>query len=50
VKPDPRGHAEFIIADPACGTGGVLDRDLGRRVRQGTTSAKTWSRARAAWR
>jgi len=24
VKPDPRGHREFKISDPACGTGGFL--------------------------
>src|SRR5216683_328609 len=24
VKPDPRGHREFAIFDPACGTGGFL--------------------------
>src|SRR5438093_7941427 len=24
VKPDPRGHREFAILDPACGTGGFL--------------------------
>src|SRR2546421_315946 len=24
MKPDPRGKAEFTIADPACGTGGFL--------------------------
>src|SRR5258708_10371570 len=24
VKPDPRGHREFSIFDPACGTGGFL--------------------------
>jgi type I restriction enzyme M protein len=24
MKPDPRGHKEFTICDPACGTGGFL--------------------------
>jgi type I restriction enzyme M protein len=52
VKPDPRTHSVFSIADPACGTGGFLvgayewflqqtgggaiDRDLARRVRRST--------------
>lgn len=52
VKPDPRAHREFTICDPACGTGGflvasyewlieqtrggALDRDLAKRIRQGT--------------
>lgn len=52
VKPDPRVHPEFAICDPACGTGGflvasyewlieqtragALDRDLAKRIRQGT--------------
>ena len=52
MKPDPHGHPEFTIADPACGTGGFLvaayewllqrtkggafDRDLAKRVRQRT--------------
>jgi type I restriction enzyme M protein len=48
VKPDPRGHADFTVCDPACGTGGFLvsayewlfeatkgafDRDTAKRVR-----------------
>ena len=48
MKPDPRGHAEFTVCDPACGTGGFLvsayewlfeatkgafDRDIAKRVR-----------------
>jgi type I restriction enzyme M protein len=24
IKPDPRGHGDFAICDPACGTGGFL--------------------------
>src|SRR5829696_2394264 len=24
IKPDPRGHKDFAIVDPACGTGGFL--------------------------
>src|SRR5438094_846727 len=52
VKPDPRGHREFAILDPACGTGGFLigayewlkdqtgggaiDRDLAQRVKHAT--------------
>lgn len=48
MKPDPRGHADFTVCDPACGTGGFLvsayewlfeatkgafDRDTAKRVR-----------------
>ena len=48
ARPDPRGHAEFTVCDPACGTGGFLvsayewlfeatkgafDRDTAKRVR-----------------
>jgi type I restriction enzyme M protein len=55
IKPDPRGHEEFTICDPACGTGGflmvayewligetcgALDRDLARRVRRETYFGK----------
>ncbi|MBN2075180.1 MAG: SAM-dependent DNA methyltransferase [Dehalococcoidales bacterium] len=52
MKPDPRGHKEFTICDPACGTGGFLvcsyewlmdvtrggamDRELAQRVRTAT--------------
>lgn len=51
TKPDPRGHREFSVMDPACGTGGFLvaayewlldetkgamDRRLARRVRTQT--------------
>jgi len=51
VKPDPRAHKEFMISDPACGTGGFLmcayewfvsetggamDRELAKRIRKGT--------------
>jgi type I restriction enzyme M protein len=52
VKPDPRAHREFAICDPACGTGGflvasyewlieqtrggALDRELAKRIKQGT--------------
>jgi type I restriction enzyme M protein len=51
MKPDPRAHAGFTVADPACGTGGFLvaayewfnalvrgamDRDLARRVKAKT--------------
>ena len=52
VKPDPRAHSEFTICDPACGTGGflvasyewlieqtrggALDRELAKRIKQGT--------------
>ena len=52
MKPDPRAHLEFTISDPACGTGGflvaayewlveeakggVLDRDVARRVKNKT--------------
>jgi type I restriction enzyme M protein len=52
LKPDPRAHAEFVICDPACGTGGFLvcayewfldqtgggaiDRTLAKRIRNGT--------------
>jgi type I restriction enzyme M protein len=51
VKPDPRTRPDFTICDPACGTGGflvaahewlmeqtggALERDLARRVRQST--------------
>ncbi len=52
IKPDPRGHREFAIFDPACGTGGFLigayewllqqtgggaiDRDLARRLKRET--------------
>jgi type I restriction enzyme M protein len=51
MKPDPRGHPEFAIADPASGTGGfllgayewlrsqtggALDRDLAARIRTST--------------
>src|SRR6185503_7398037 len=52
IKPDPRAHKEFTLSDPACGTGGflvasyewlieqtrggALDRDLAKRIRQGT--------------
>src|SRR5687768_5919093 len=51
MKPDPRAHKEFTIGDPACGTGGflvaayewlieqtggALDRDIAKRVRQAT--------------
>jgi type I restriction enzyme M protein len=51
VKPDPRGHPNFTVCDPACGTGGFLvaayewlveqtggamDRDLAKRVRTAT--------------
>lgn len=52
MKPDPRGHREFTITDPACGTGGflvcayewlkvqtgggALERDLARRIKKGT--------------
>jgi len=51
VKPDPRASKDFKIGDPACGTGGflvaahdwlleqtggALDRDVARRVRQET--------------
>jgi len=52
VKPDPRAHREFMMCDPACGTGGflvtsyewlieqtrggALDRELAKRIRQGT--------------
>ena len=51
TKPDPRGHADFKICDPACGTGGflvsayewlvsetkgALDRDTAKRVKRST--------------
>lgn len=51
MKPDPRAHVGFTVADPACGTGGFLvaayewfnalvkgamDRDLARRVKAKT--------------
>lgn len=51
MKPDPRGHKEFAICDPACGTGGflvcayewlmgqtgaALDRETGKRIRTKT--------------
>jgi len=51
MKPDPRAHTGFTIADPACGTGGFLvaayewfnglvkgamDRDLAKRVKTKT--------------
>jgi type I restriction enzyme M protein len=51
VKPDPRAHKDFVIDDPACGTGGFLiaayewlkeetggafDRDTAKRVRTKT--------------
>jgi type I restriction enzyme M protein len=51
MKPDPRAHKQFNIGDPACGTGGflvaayewlidqtggALDRDIAKRVRQST--------------
>ena len=52
LKPDPRAHPQFTIADPACGTGGflvaayewfvgqtkggALDRDLAKRVARKT--------------
>jgi type I restriction enzyme M protein len=52
VKPDPRAHREFTVCDPACGTGGflvasyewlieqtrggALDRELAKRIKQGT--------------
>lgn len=52
MKPDPRGHADFAICDPACGSGGFLvaayewflrqtkggaiDRTVARRVRTKT--------------
>jgi type I restriction enzyme M protein len=51
VKPDPQVHREFTVCDPACGTGGflvasyewliektrgALERELAKRIRQGT--------------
>jgi len=52
IKPDPRAHKEFTMSDPACGTGGflvssyewlmeethggALDRDVAKRLRNGT--------------
>jgi type I restriction enzyme M protein len=52
MKPDPRAHKEFIMCDPACGTGGflvssyewlidetkggALPRDLAKRLRSDT--------------
>lgn len=52
MKPDPRGHADFTVCDPACGTGGflvsafewlldqtkggALDRTIAKRVRTKT--------------
>ena len=51
MKPDPRAGRDFVLGDPACGTGGFLvaayewlirdtggslDRDLAHRVRAGT--------------
>jgi type I restriction enzyme M protein len=48
MKPDPRGHEDFTVCDPACGTGGFLvsayewlfeatkgafERDMAKRVR-----------------
>ena len=51
LKPDPRAHSHFTIADPACGTGGflvaayewlmfitkkVLERELAKRVARKT--------------
>jgi type I restriction enzyme M protein len=52
MKPDPRGHGEFTICDPACGTGGflvaayewllretrggALDRTVAKRIRTKT--------------
>ena len=52
VKPDPRAHKEFTLCDPACGSGGflvssyewliaqtkggVIDRELNKRIRRGT--------------
>ncbi len=51
LKPDPRAHSQFSIADPACGTGGflvaayewlmdvthkVLERDLAKRIARKT--------------
>jgi type I restriction enzyme M protein len=52
LKPDPRAHPNFAIADPSCGTGGflvaayewlmehtkggALDRDVSRRIRKKT--------------
>src|SRR5438132_11967778 len=51
MKPDPRVHKEFIIGDPACGTGGflvaayewlieqtagALERDIAKRVKKAT--------------
>jgi type I restriction enzyme M protein len=56
IRPDPRAHREFIICDPACGTGGFLvaayewlmkqtrggavDRELAQRLRHGTYFGK----------
>ncbi len=52
TKPDPRGHRDFSIMDPACGTGGflvcayewlkavtgggALERDLAKKIRYST--------------
>jgi type I restriction enzyme M protein len=52
VKPDPRAHKEFTLCDPGCGSGGflvssyewlieqtrggVIDRELARRIKHGT--------------
>src|SRR6202171_976305 len=51
VQPDPRAHKEFTLCDPGCGsggflvssyewfieqTGGVIDRELNKRIRRGT--------------
>jgi type I restriction enzyme M protein len=52
VKPDPRARPDFMVCDPACGTGGflvasyewlleqtrggALDRDMAKRVRKAT--------------
>lgn len=64
LKPDPRAHPQFTIADPACGTGGFLvsayewfvertkggaiDRDLAKRVGRKTYFGSSTASNRAS--
>lgn len=66
LKPDPRAHSQFTIADPACGTGGFLvsayewfvsetkggaiDRELAKRVAKKTYFGSELVARPAAWR